>query len=251
MSEGEAEPFSDDEYDEDRPNTADSSPPSFGVSESKTGIVWKYANQGSNLLRLSVEESSSISVLDDRNAAFGRQLYLHALTYLLRGLPTDLSVEEQSTLQRAVPLCVFKSIKSGNSDQQLAVPSAQSKDRFDQPSLIHRILASIIVQLFILFQCILPYLKLLARSVYSYDRDHQVSERLVAAGADTMDKVSKRSLELGTAVLQMGDGKVGQTLNELAIWWLEGVAGGICQGIGEGMIILGNGKQNVPPRQAR
>lgn len=41
------------------------------------------------------------------------------------------------------------------------------------------------------------------------------------------------------AIYGMGDGKVGQAITETAAWFVEGVTGGIHEGVGEGMIIMG------------
>ena len=41
------------------------------------------------------------------------------------------------------------------------------------------------------------------------------------------------------AVLNIGDGKVGQIMAHAAGWFVEGVTGGIHEGLGEGMVIIG------------
>lgn len=40
-------------------------------------------------------------------------------------------------------------------------------------------------------------------------------------------------------VLGMGDGKVGQAIGDIMTWVVEGVTGGIHEGVGEGMAIMG------------
>jgi hypothetical protein len=192
---------------------------------------------GLNLLSLSVEESSAISQ-DARygNASFARQLYIHALTYLLRGLPTDLTTEEQLSVRSALPIGIVEPLR-------LEVnPSHPSSSPKSEPSLLHRTLASTIVQFFILFQFILPYLKYMLSAAYTYEREYKISEKVLSQGIEAVDVVGKSSVGFVGAVCGIGDGKVGQVVADVAGWFVEGVTGGIHEGLGEGMAVLG-----VPP----
>lgn len=95
------------------------------------------------------------------------------------------------------------------------------------------------MQLFILFQFILPYIKYLLNSAYQYDRTHKISEKVLSGSISTVDMLGKRGVLLSEAVLGMGDGKMAQVLAHIASWLVEGVAGGIQDGLGEGMVIIG------------
>ncbi|TVY88887.1 hypothetical protein LAWI1_G003793 [Lachnellula willkommii] len=204
------------------------------LTELSSGIDWKFANQGLSLLSLADEESSVIS-RDNRlgNASFARQLYIHSLTYLLRALPTDLTTEEQLSVRNALPSGVVETLRVEVN------PCRTRTTSISQPSLLHRTLASTIVQLFIFFQFIIPYLKYLLRSAYQYDREHKISEKVLSQGIETVDVIGKQSLTLTSAICGMGDGKVGQMITQSAAWVVEGVAGGIHEGVGEGMGIIG------------
>lgn len=48
----------------------------------------------------------------------------------------------------------------------------------------------------------------------------------------------KQSLAITAALYGMGNGKVGEILTELCRWVVEGVTGGIHDGIGEGLSIV-------------
>merc|ERR1712072_348640 len=84
---------------------APSRPQSSGSAEMNTraaaqdGVDWKYAGQGQALLELSTREAHS-PVPD---AAFSRKLYIDSVQYLLSGLPSDLSIEEDLGLRAAIP----------------------------------------------------------------------------------------------------------------------------------------------------
>lgn len=189
---------------------------------------------GFNLLSLAADESSIIS-RDPRfgNPSFARQLYVHAIVYLLRALPADLTVEEQLSVRSSLPQGVVPLHLEG---QGYATRWSRPTN---QPSILHRTLASTIVQLFILFQFILPHLKYLLSSAYQYERTHKISERVLRGSISTVDTLGKRGILVSEAVLSIGDGRMGQLLAHGASWLVEGVAGGIQDGLGEGMVIIG------------
>jgi len=221
--------------DSSRPSTGEGRQPAgMELTELSSGVTWKFANQGLSLLSLAFEESSVIS-RDNHlgNASFVRQLYIHSLTYLLRALPTDLTTEEQLSVRSALPSGVVDSLRVEVNTSHKQATSIK------QPSLLHRTLASIIVQIFIFFQFIIPYLKYLLRSAYQYDREHKISEKVLSQGIETVDVIGKQSLTLTSAICGMGDGKVGQMITQSAAWVVEGVTGGIHEGVGEGMVIMG------------
>ncbi|KZF25156.1 hypothetical protein L228DRAFT_265630 [Xylona heveae TC161] len=214
-------------------------------SETKTGIDWKFANQGVNLLTLAVEESSRPNPdIDGRTASFGRQLYIHSLTYLIRGLPADLSLEEKASIRSSIPEEITGLI-SDNGDKQLVPARGGAALPAREPSVLHRVLATGIIQIFIIFQFVLPYIKLFVKNAYLYERNNHISERLLHTSLDTVDSIGRRGVEFGGAVSKMGDGRVGQVINDLASWWVQSIAGGIYEGVGEGMVILGARKNGI------
>ncbi|KAH8646978.1 hypothetical protein BGZ60DRAFT_424153 [Tricladium varicosporioides] len=210
-----------------------------------TGISWKFANQGLSLLGAAVDESSTISQ-DHRlgNPGFARQLYIHALTYLLQALPSDLTTEERLSVRSALPTGVIEPLRLAVTTEQIS--TSQTKE---PPSILHRTLATTIIQFFILLQLILPYVKFFLQAAYKYEREHKISEKLLSQSIETMDGIGKRGISLTGAIYGMGDGKVGQAITETAAWFVEGVTGGIHEGVGEGMVIMGARKASGVERR--
>ncbi|PBP27150.1 hypothetical protein BUE80_DR001837 [Diplocarpon rosae] len=207
------------------------------VVENKSGISWKFANQGLSLLSLAVNESSSISQdPSSGNASFARQLYLHALAYLIRALPSNLTTEEQLSLRSSLPKGVVEPLHLEINSYAPQVPGTSPDS---QPSFLHRTLASGIVQLFIFLQFIIPHLKYLLSAAYQYDRKHKISETVFSQSIETADSLGKTGLSLAGAIYGMGDGKVGKVITETAAWFVEGITGGIHDGVGEGMVLMG------------
>jgi hypothetical protein len=95
------------------------------------------------------------------------------------------------------------------------------------------------VQIFLIVRFIVPYATLFLRNVYEYERSHRLTERIVTTTLDAADGLGKSSLNIGSAVFKLNEGKVGTAVGNLAAWWVEGIAGGVYEGVGEGMMHLG------------
>jgi hypothetical protein len=196
---------------------------------------------GISLLNLAAQEDSG-RPRSRRNSgpSLSRQLYIHGLTYLLRGLPSNLSPEEKFGVYSALPADVLELSADMSSTDIIRVGDTRLANQQEpEPSLLHRALAALVVRLFIIFQFFLPYIKVFFAAAYRYERQHRISERVFSSSIDTVERVMKSSMEFGNAVCQINDGKVGQAINDATVWWVRGVTGGLHQGVGEGLVILG------------
>lgn len=176
--------------------------------------------------------------LDETTPVLTRQLYLHGMTYLLRGLPADLTPEELLSLQAATPPSLLHAQTDGAS-HALVPRSTQGQMQREvssqDDSILHRITATMVLQTFIFIQFLLPYIKIFLAHAYQFEREHQITRRLVNGSITTVDDIGRRGLRLSQTICQMNDGKVGQAINEMTIWWVRGVTGGVQQGFEEGM----------------
>ncbi|TLD24519.1 hypothetical protein E2P81_ATG11855 [Venturia nashicola] len=241
-----SEQVSDSEELEDEVASRPSSSSSTSRREDRKGswIKWSFANQGLSLLNLAAQEESIRSTRrrNSSSLTLSRQLYVHGLTYLLRGLPTNMTPEEKISLWAAVPQDVLDLARVNNQSKEVvraAEKRLAEQNGEEPPSFLHRALATFIVQMFILFQFLIPYVNMFAAAVYKYERQNRISERVFASSVNTMDGVMKSTVRLGNSVCQMNDGKVGQALNDLVCWWIRGITGGVHSGVQEGLIVLG------------
>jgi hypothetical protein len=108
-----------------------------------------------------------------------------------------------------------------------------------EPSILHRFLASLIVQLFILTNFLIPYIKVFLGACYKYEREHRISERVFAGSLGGLDWSVKKGMEISDCVGAMNEGRVGQAISETVVWWIRGLTGGVHQGVGEGLLIMG------------
>lgn len=159
--------------------------------------------------------------------------------YLLDALPSDLTPDETIMIQHRLPEQVVDAVAS--SQPQIARLEGSSQSGSAQPprSYLHRLLASGIVQIFLIIRFLLPYFRIFLRHVYEYERSHRITERIVTTTLDAADGLGRSSASLGSAVYKLNEGRVGTAVTNLASWWVEGVAGGIYEGVGEGMMHLG------------
>lgn len=224
----------------DRPRSSGSSFPLVTTTyEAETGVNWRYASQGITLMSQAYREASSpIQDADETSTTLTRQLYLHGLTYLLRGLPAELSAEEISSLQAALPRDL--SYLSISAQSQALMPVSQrtslSQDGLpEEPTMLHRITATCVFQIFVLVQFLLPYMKIFLAQAYQFERKHQITRRLVNTGVTTVDELGRGGIKLSQMVCRMNDGKVGQAIEEMTILCVKSVTGGVQQGIEDGL----------------
>lgn len=107
-------------------------------------------------------------------------------------------------------------------------------------SILHRFVAYTILKLFLAFNFLLPYIRISVGVLYRYERRHRISQRIFSAGVNGVDTMGKRGMKLSQVVYGLNDGKVGQAINEIIVWWIQGLTGGIHEGVGEGLSVMNN-----------
>ncbi|OJK04497.1 hypothetical protein ASPACDRAFT_74132 [Aspergillus aculeatus ATCC 16872] len=221
---------------------------SFGVPsssryEAESGLRWNRVIPALSLLRNAGYEAQ----LPRCDGPLARSLYITALGYLLDALPAELTHEEIATIRRNLPSSLQSStLVPGDASQPAtglmssdAEPDTYHRSNKSRRSLLHRLLAFVIIQVFLLVRYVVPYLKLLLARVYQYERSHRVAERVISTTLDTVDSWGKRSMSFGSTILGLYEGRVRSTVINITDWWVEGIAGGIYEGVGEGMTVLG------------
>ncbi|KAF2193788.1 hypothetical protein K469DRAFT_549869 [Zopfia rhizophila CBS 207.26] len=229
--------------------TSGSTTPAFPLTESESGINWKYANQGFSLLTQAYQESNSLARdADDASPKLARQLYLHGITYLLRGLPSELTQEETLSIQAAIHASILDLQNDPNLHALIPLPHQPVPANNvppEEPSFLHRITASVVFQTFVVVQFLMPYIKLLIGQAYQFEREHKVTQRMISNTITTVDELGRKSLQLSQTVCRMNDGKVGQAISDLTFWWVQGLTGGIQQGMSEGFVMMGVGRNQT------
>ncbi|KAL4941353.1 hypothetical protein BDV06DRAFT_229751 [Aspergillus oleicola] len=228
-------------------------PVGAGVSfEGDSGVRWNRVHPALHLLR----DAGCEAQQPQAEPHLVRSLYLNSMAYLLSALPEDLSNDEATLLRGSMPetlkppLTLLPSSDPNHPQSQLQQP--QSHPGPAHRSYLHRFLAGSIIYICLILQLLMPYIKETMFQVYRYDRAHRVTERIMALVLLLVEKLGRGGVGLGNTVLNLYDGKTGNAVNGAAAWWMEGVAGGIYEGLGEGLVILGFGvdfKERVGERK--
>jgi hypothetical protein len=154
----------------------------------------------------------------------------------LRGLPVELSNEEKISIWSALPDDIVEIASLEATKRQFAKDERSSTNIvIEEPSVIHRLLADIILQVFILLRFLMPHMRYLVVALYGFERQYRICERVFASSLNTMDGVIRVSHSVG----KMSDGKVGQIMSDFMVWWVRGITGGIQEGVGEGLAVIG------------
>lgn len=225
-----------------RPSTSGSSTPAILPQETSSGIQWKYADAGCALLSLASQEASGSSIAFSSNLV--RRQYIDGVACLLRGLPAELSGDEELSLREALPVSIslgedggeeVGALIRGEKRRGQQQQHQQSGNAMSSSSTLHRSVASATLYLFLAVAFILPYLQLFLRNAYQWDRKHKVSDRVFAKSVVAADAVGKRTMMLAASFCAMNEGKVGDTVREMGVYLVQGVSGGVYEGVGEAL----------------
>lgn len=223
-----------------RPSSSGSTTPTNTTpTESKSGIHWKYANTGFALLSLAAQEDSNASASSTR---LTRRGYIDGVACMLRGLPSELTEEEELSIQEALAASVgLVEIR----DEQVAIRQGsragvrESRTPLTRQSTLHQCIAGVTLYMFLAISFVLPYLQMLLRQAYQFDRKHKISDRVLAQSVVAADMMGKRTITMASSICAMNDGKVGDSMKEIGMYVVQGFSGGIYDGLGEGMQVLG------------
>lgn len=222
-----------------RPSSSGTSTPTY-LEETLSGVQWKYADPGFALLSLSSQEASTLS----RSSHLVRRQYIDGVACVLRGLPSDLTLEEELSLREALPSTLQP---TDLADSQLTIrhtPRNELTQPSSEPSTLHRSVATATFYLFLAISFLSPYIQLLLHSAYTFDRKHQISSRVLAQSVVAADVVGRQTLVLAKEVCGWNEGKVGEAVKEVGVYVVQGVSGGVYCGLGEGMQSVGKRRED-------
>lgn len=167
-----------------------------------------------------------------RSPSFERKAYIDGVSYLLKALPQDLDESELAVIRRSLP----KPIDEANGQARLA-------NGPENPNLLHRSIQRVVVKIFILLHLVMPYIIFFFQQAAQLERKYKVSKQVVGQAMDLANAFGRGSVTLSGAIYNMGDGKVGHALAGACSWALEGVAGGLSDGVGEGIAAVNAKRQ--------
>ena len=164
------------------------------------------------------------------NDVLERKAYLDGLNYMLRSLPSNLSVYEIDQIQEALPhrltIREVNHVRSGTT-----TPAAGQ----DMPkSIVHRLVHAFVLNVFLVVHFLLPYIMVILKSAASVERKYKVSEAVVGHSMNCFNAAGRQCARVVEVALKANEGKVGREVSSTFAWTIEEVTRGVSDGLGEG-----------------
>ncbi|KAJ0309935.1 uncharacterized protein N0V96_005914 [Colletotrichum fioriniae] len=200
-----------------------------------SNVDWRFAQQGLALIAVAQDELRHPS----RRPAvdFERKAFLDGVEYILKALPNDLNEHELHRLRTSTPPNFIPPPSPGGRTY------SPSRGANNGRSILHRGVQIAVVNIFILIHLALPYIILMLRLAARTEREYRISENLVGAGMGLANAIGSKGMRITGALYNVGDGRLGQALTEAVAWTVEGLTGGLSDGVGEGLSIVAPKRQ--------
>jgi hypothetical protein len=199
---------------------------------SNTGIGNKSGYHGLALLNLALRSEQTSSTPND---PVDRRFYIDGVSYILRGLPKDLTPEETLVLRTATPQTL---LPPPEHDQQLtSTPPTNSHPSNQPPTLLHTLTSTLTYHLILLTTLLLPYLQSLFTTLLALDAHHQISVRFYAQTKILLIQLYTLVRELVLKVWEANDGALRISCRDFGIWVLTDFCGGLEEGVGRAAIL--------------
>ncbi|KAI1769518.1 hypothetical protein GGR53DRAFT_3099 [Hypoxylon sp. FL1150] len=223
-----------------RPSTASSDESAFeidlprfpgsgvSISSAKSGVKWRYAEQGTFLQHSASRETEDL--------VFARKSYIDSVAYMLKGLPDDMDNYETSVIRRALPKSCAPVGRNGQIEAAPGRPGWVPSDR--AKTFLRSTVQGSVAVIVLLLYFLLSLLAAIVRAGADFERQYNVSQHIVSSGLMFATAVGKRSGALGERIGALSDGKFGKAVSDLALWTLEGITGGVHDGIGQGLLMI-------------
>ncbi|KXH62707.1 hypothetical protein CSAL01_10474 [Colletotrichum salicis] len=205
------------------------------ASSQGSNVDWRFAQQGLALIAVAQDELRHPS----RRPAvdFERKAFLDGVEYILKALPSDLNEHELHRLRTSTPSNFIPPPSPGGRAY------SPSRGANNGRSILHRGVQIAVVNIFILIHLALPYIILMLRLAARTEREYRISENLVGAGMGLANAIGSKGMRITGALYNVGDGRLGQALTEAVAWTVEGLTGGLSDGVGEGLSIVAPKRQ--------
>lgn len=220
-----------------RPSSSGSTTPTY-LEEVRSGVNWRYAEPGFALLSLASQEASTLC----RSPNFVRRQYIDGVACVLRGLPSDLTTEEELCLREALPQSMSPPdlahdhvmLRPGSGGDSQRTPTSAAHQ-----STLHRCVAAATLYTFLAISFLTPYIQLLLRQAYQFDRRHKISDRVLAQSVIAADAMGRQTIMIAQQVCSLNEGRMGEAMKGVGVYCVQGFSGGVYDGLGEGMKSIG------------
>lgn len=169
-----------------------------------------------------------------------RRLYIDGISYILRGLPEDLTTEEALVLRAAAPPALLPPPAApAQSDTSLQhQPKQQPSQPTELPTLLHRTTSTLTFYTLLLITFALPYLQTLFATLYALDARHRFSARFLTQTTLLLRLLAAQVLAVAAMAWGANDGALRHACRDFGVWVLRDVCGGMDEGVGRAVVGL-------------
>jgi len=189
--------------------------PMLPQSGIRSDIDWDVAATG---IRLWVTAKTQAEQGGDPVAL--RNMHIDALRYMHMALPPNLTPLEIESLRASMsPALIFQ--PSDIRDLQGQPP----------PSVLRQGVARAVCWLVASVLLVLPVIMACLGRILQFERQHQVTERVLTNGLDLTSSLGERGMELQKAFTRFKEGRLGGACAGAGSWFVEGIVGGVNDGL--------------------
>ncbi|KAL1879366.1 hypothetical protein VTK73DRAFT_7097 [Phialemonium thermophilum] len=203
------------------------------ASADRLGVDWMCGQQGVQLIVNARREAGRQSLSGNYNAQFERNTYIDGVSYLLRGLPSDLDKTEAAVLRKSLPAPVVDSPTFARE------PAERTSRDAHERSLLRRITKLLVAQLIVWLVFIWPHVVQLLRKLMQFEREHRISENIFGRSISFANTFAKVGMAAALAVCNMCDGKAKDIVADGIAWTVQGVVAGFSDGVEDGWAKIG------------
>jgi len=197
--------------------TPDLSLTTLSQSETQSGVNWDIAATG---VRLWITAKSQAEQTGDSTAL--RSMHIDAMRYMHMALPQDLTYLEIECLRASMSPALLQCTSQG---QHQELPPQRS------PSFLRRGVAQMVCWVFAVFLFIMPLFMNLLNRVLQFERQHQMTEKILSGGFDLGACLGEPGSRLQRSFLRFKDSPLGESCVNAGVWVAEGLIGGVNDGM--------------------
>jgi hypothetical protein len=200
------------------------------VHETQTGVEWDTAVTALLLLSKACARAQQ----PDAKPENTRALIVDANKWLLRSLPSHLEPSELEEIEEVLPIGLDNPERI--SRRQARTQSSASEA--NKPWL-RRAIAFSLLQTSLFIALLIPYVTAFINTCYRLERRNHITERFLTGGIDITNAVGESGMEVKDAMVRLGRGRLANAVVQTGGWVFESIIGGVSDGAGEGVAIVG------------
>jgi hypothetical protein len=190
-------------------------------------------HQGLELLNLAMRSQPSRT---PENDDLNRRLYIDGISYVLRGLPADLTREEALTIRTAVPASILPAPQEDSA--LIQQPTQQPHQPTSPPTLLHRAVSTTTFYTLLALTLLIPHLQTLFATLCALDARHQFSTRFLAQTSFLLRMLAAQAVAVLAMAWGANDGALRHACRDFGVWVLRDFCGGMDEGVGRAVVNL-------------